>query len=316
MCAIFGLLDYGNTLTGKERHQVLEILAQTCEVRGTDATGFAYFDNSSLVIQKRPKRASKMKFYVPDGARFVMGHTRMTTQGSEKRNQNNHPFAGSIGNRAFALAHNGVLHNDAQLRKTYQLPKTKIETDSYVAVQLLEQEKSLNFSAFKHMAERLEGTFTMTALTKEALYIVKGNNPVCLYHFPTLRLYLYASTEEILNLALSSIGLDEFEWEQIDVLQGEILRIHTSGRRESAYFDTANLLPRYYSRGWGWNDYACSTFQEDDDDLHDVCNVALCMGMSEAELELLIDAGYDALDIEELLYDPELRQCCMQEILH
>ena len=31
-----------------------------------------------------------------------MGHTRMTTQGSAGRNQNNHPFAGKAGDSRFA----------------------------------------------------------------------------------------------------------------------------------------------------------------------------------------------------------------------
>lgn len=47
-----------------------------------------------------------------------MGHTRHTTQGNEKRNYNNHPFTGKCKNLKFAIAHNGVLFNDKELRKT------------------------------------------------------------------------------------------------------------------------------------------------------------------------------------------------------
>ena len=36
-----------------------------------------------------------------------------------------------------ALAHNGVLYNDKELRREQHLPLTSIETDTYVAVQLL-----------------------------------------------------------------------------------------------------------------------------------------------------------------------------------
>ncbi len=32
-------------------------------------------------------------------------------------------------------------------------------------------------------------------------------------------------------------------------------------------------------------------------------------------MRLLVDAGYDAFDLEELLFDPHLRQSCVQEIL-
>ena len=43
-----------------------------------------------------------------------------------------------------ALAHNGVLYNDKELRRKQHLPLTSIETDTYVAVQLLEQGQQLD----------------------------------------------------------------------------------------------------------------------------------------------------------------------------
>ena len=106
----------------------------------------------------------------------------------------------------FALAHNGVLYNDMTLRKGLHLPKTKIQTDSYIAVQLIEQKKALNFDSLKYMAEEVEGSFTFTVLDRrDRLYIVKGDNPLCLLHLPSLGLYLYASTEEILRRAMSQM---------------------------------------------------------------------------------------------------------------
>ena len=42
------------------------------------------------------------------------------------------------------INHNGILYNDHALRRQHALPKTKIETDSYVAVQLMEQKKALD----------------------------------------------------------------------------------------------------------------------------------------------------------------------------
>lgn len=80
------------------------------------------------------------------GVNYVMGHTRMTTQGNEKFNYNNHPFPGTVDNADFALAHNGVLYNDTSLRISENLPITNIETDSYRAVQLIEKKKTLDFT--------------------------------------------------------------------------------------------------------------------------------------------------------------------------
>lgn len=83
----------------------------------------------------------------------MIGHTRHSTQGSERQNRNNHPFSGRVPNTRFALAHNGVLINDDLLREQYQLSKSKIETDSYVAVQLIERQRELSFASLRFMAE-------------------------------------------------------------------------------------------------------------------------------------------------------------------
>ncbi|UKI37527.1 MAG: hypothetical protein L6V93_05185 [Clostridiales bacterium] len=90
---------------------------------------------------KRQKSASYIDFKHPDNAVCVTGHTRHATQGDKKKNYNNHPFSGSCRNIKFALSHNGVIVNDDELKAQYNLPKTRIETDSYIAVQLLEKKK-------------------------------------------------------------------------------------------------------------------------------------------------------------------------------
>ena len=75
-----------------------------------------------------------MRFKIPGDATCILGHTRMTTQGSEKVNHNNHPFISKVKGHEFALAHNGVLYNDIELRMTERLPDTFIETDSFIDI--------------------------------------------------------------------------------------------------------------------------------------------------------------------------------------
>ncbi len=84
MCCLFGFVDYGHKLSRKQRAKLLTALSIASEERGTDATGIAYNDGGKLTIFKRPFPAHKMWFRVPLEAAAVMGHTRMTTQGSEK----------------------------------------------------------------------------------------------------------------------------------------------------------------------------------------------------------------------------------------
>lgn len=125
MCAIFGLLDYGGRLTPKERLDIVRALGKAAEVRGADASGIAYVQNGAIHIQKAPRPARRMRWRIDPQARYIMGHTRMTTQGSEMKNYNNHPFSGRAGRTPFALAHNGVLFNDRELQRSRKLPLPK-----------------------------------------------------------------------------------------------------------------------------------------------------------------------------------------------
>ena len=132
MCSLFGIIDFKGVLSTHTKNKILNTLARECQVRGTDATGIAYNFNDRLRIYKRPIPARKMRIHIPHGVNVVMGHTRMTTQGNAQFNQNNHPFSGHIDGNSFALAHNGVLWNDKELRVTENLAQTSVETDSYI----------------------------------------------------------------------------------------------------------------------------------------------------------------------------------------
>ena len=229
MCCLFGLIDYGQNFTAKEKSKMLSRLAVECQVRGTDATGIAYNHGDRLSIFKRPLPAHRMKLRIPRDCHVVMGHTRLTTQGSEQFNPNNHPFRGKA-DKPFALAHNGVLYNDGMIRSKEKLPLTAIETDSYVAVQLLERQGNLAQESLIHMAEQLEGTFVFTLLDAEdTLTVVRGDNPFCLYHFPKAGFYLYASTEEILKRAIQKMKLPREQPTLIPLAEGDILQIHRDG---------------------------------------------------------------------------------------
>ena len=82
MCCLFGFYDYGGTLSAKQKNRIISALAISSEIRGTDATGIAYRTGTKLCIYKRPFPARWMRFRLPAEVKAVMGHTRMTTQGS------------------------------------------------------------------------------------------------------------------------------------------------------------------------------------------------------------------------------------------
>lgn len=127
MCAVFGYLDYKGKISNAVLKKLIRNLSIAAEVRGTDATGISYGNQGNIVTFKNAKPAHKMKLYFPRNTKAVIGHTRMTTQGSEKYNYNNHPFKGNCEIETFALAHNGVLYNDTKLKKKYNLPKQQLK---------------------------------------------------------------------------------------------------------------------------------------------------------------------------------------------
>ena len=310
MCSVFGLIDYKQALTAKEKNRILNTLARECEVRGTDATGIAYHFGRRLRIFKRPLPAHKLRLHVPPGVNMIMGHTRMTTQGNETFNQNNHPFAGSIAGKAFALAHNGILWNDKLLRQQEHLPQTSVETDSYIAVQLLEQQNALDFQSLKEMAEKVEDSFVFTILDSEdSIWFVKGENPLCLFHYNGFT--LYASTQEILVKAVKRLRLGKPQSVQ-QPEEGEILRIDKFGNQTSGSF-----IPRTScAHWWRYSPYYGYTYDEDDT-LHDgLLAAAKSMGVSADEVQALLDYGCDPDEIEELLYDPALLHEMTGELLH
>ncbi|MDO5785784.1 MAG: hypothetical protein Q4P20_12055 [Eubacteriales bacterium] len=196
------------------------------------------------------------------------------------------------------------------------LPHTKIETDSYVAVQLLERERKLDFSSIRKMAETVEGNFTFIILDrKNNLYIVKGTNPMCIAHFKEAGFYLYASTQDILCRAIAKLDLEELDFDFVPMDDGEILCIRANGTMQHAKFDICNqwdYLSAYsqYYYGYGRDSRSeCETY------IDQLLIEAERNGIDSSIIRMLLDAGYSWIDVEELIYTPTLLDECLDELL-
>jgi len=158
----------------------------------------------------------------------VLGHVRYTTTGHQKINHNNHPWLTKLPDGTqCAVAHNGVIHNYMEVDKMYGLTKLRkgIETDSYTLVLLLHK-----FGITTDVFKDVIGSFVVTVLTnKGELYIYVHDNPVAIANTPD-GIY-YASTSEILSLALDIIGVDYFiEYETNGTEFGsELIKITAEG---------------------------------------------------------------------------------------
>lgn len=306
MCGLFGFLNYSGEKI-KNLSEITNSLAEQSAIRGTDATGIAFTSSGGIDVLKDSKSAYRMNFKHSDDIIALIGHTRHSTQGSEKKNYNNHPFLGKCRSSKFALAHNGVLCNDKELRKSLRLPKTKIETDSYIAVQLIESKKSLTFDSVKYMAEKIDGSFSFSLLDdKNNIYLVKGDSPLSIIRFPSLKIYVYASTDEILYKAIIDysplfLALKNGEIETIDISEGDILKIRPDGITERNTFD----YNYYCGRNWweyGTNLYSDSVITQDDY-IKNLKSVAACQGYSPETVDELLDSGFTLEEIEDYIYE-------------
>ena len=302
MCCLFGFVDYTGALSVNQKNRLIRKLSIAAEARGTDATGIAYNTSHGLQIYKRPLAAHRLHLRIPAEAHVVSGHTRMTTQGSAKKNFNNHPFFGHVKGKTFALAHNGTIWNDLELRRTKHLPRTKVQTDSFIAVQLIEQQKSLDFSSLRYTAEAVEGSFSFTVLSeRDDLYLIKGDNPLNIVHFPKVGVYIYASTAEILNKALARCGNWLGRGEKVDIEMGDIVKIDSRGRITRGTFDAS----KFYRSSWGYWDTSLypRTPHSEGEHLALLKSVAKAFGFTGEMVDRLLDQGFTIDDVENLLYE-------------
>ena len=155
------------------------------------------------------------------------------------------------------------------------------------------------------MAEEVEGSFCFTVLDQEnSLYIVRGDNPLCLVHFPSLGLYVYASTEEILKKALTGAHLTRETPVQEELACGDILKISASGKLSRSRFDASLLLSQCSCWPYGFRRHQ-SAFRTGTAEayLESLKAVASSFGFTPEVIDRMASLGYCAEEIEEFLYD-------------
>ena len=304
MCGLFGFSCYGDEPV-KNLSVLTNSLAEHSAVRGTDATGIAFCKNG-IQIQKDAKSAYALEFKHPDNICALIGHTRHSTHGDAKKNFNNHPFYGKTSNAKFALTHNGVLYNTASLKIAHDLKHSKIETDSYIAVQLIENQKQLSFDSIRFMAETVQGSFSFAILDdRNSIWLVKGDNPLSVLHFPEKKMYVYASTEEILyKSVVDSMLFEDLKkgrYTEVPINEGTILKINPDGTLEQETFHF------YESVGFAWweyGGYSSKNLRTDEIEYLDTLRtMAWYHGIDAEEIDALIAEGFTPEEVEEYLYE-------------
>lgn len=118
-------------------------------------------------------------------------------------------------------------------------------------------------------------------------------------------MYLYASTEEILQTALRRLPFSLGRPEKIALKEGDILRIDPDGWRSMEQFE-----PQYYGFPFPYyQPYGYSLWDMDqaqDGYVNELKSVASAFGYTPEDIDWLIREGISPEEIEEYFYSGEL----------
>ena len=135
-----------------------------------------------------------------------------------------------------------------------------------------------------------------------------------LFHFKEIGLYLYASTEKLLKNTIQKVNFKQ-EYTQIDISTGEIVCFDKQGNSTKSSFEYPVCCLTHYFNTSKRERYSpfekeyCRTY------LEELIDFAENVGVSEEEVLLLFEYGFDEFEIEQLLENPIQLQCCITEIL-
>ena len=169
------------------------------EARGRHASGFAlqWEDSDSPVVFKAKGEASKhltkLHHFSGSGSnvRYVMLHTRYTTQGSVDYNGNNHPVV----SQGIILTHNGVLWNDGDIFDELGVNRLhQVDTEAINA--------SLSLCGPGWTADNVQGSMSIAWVEEDnpdTVYLMtNGNNPLVIGRTDNGDV-VWASTKSILE---------------------------------------------------------------------------------------------------------------------
>ncbi len=187
MCGIFGYIGSGSV------SEVVKGLKRL-EYRGYDSAGIAYLQNGGKVSEnvfsfESGLKAVKAKGQVASLEKIVtglneqsgiaIGHTRWATHG-EPSVANCHPHISSDG--MWAVVHNGIIENHAQLKGELSGYPFKSQTDSEVVSALLEREFDGDvLLALQKVCQKLKGSYALAVIyagTPNTIYVARENSPV------------------------------------------------------------------------------------------------------------------------------------------
>jgi len=247
-----------------------------------DATGIfsdAYqWKVGKAYYELKDKKDNSLRHMLADlPSNWLVGHNRLATQGSEKDNDNNHPFT----NDTCTVVHNGIISNDDELKAQYGFNYTT-QTDSAIVPALVDHYVNAGESeidAITKSAEELQGSYSLFIYVHQSknLYYLK-NSSTNFYMMKTIddadNVSIYGSTSESSLKDMSYIksdglfGSDLFKAREITtptsgtiyniVYKGDNIDVEKAGEFEPKSYVYKTGAVKYYGGAYGgynWDEY-------------------------------------------------------------
>jgi len=248
MCGICGLRKFGEESIQQRQ---IEMLLMMNERRGNQATGVALqnLNDPKVYVCKIDEPAGRfvaskqfkdfMGEHLNKDTQIVIGHTRLATQGSPSKNENNHPvFAGET-----AVVHNGCISNDYTLFNNMTELKRKAAVDTDIIRALLDK-GGLTKEGGK-LLNRLSGSAAIAAISSKypgKLLLARSGSPIQM-----------ASTEgELMIWASEKVAIHNTMREYVRKFNGIFLRRQRPDLCLATMRDNSVWL--FDEKGLIWND--------------------------------------------------------------
>jgi len=179
MCGIVGYVG---------RREAAPILLEglhRLEYRGYDSAGIALARNNKLSVHKSKGKVRDLERTLPERLKGTIGiaHTRWATHG-EPSDRNAHPHTDA--NARFAIVHNGIIENAAELRAKLQANAVVFtsETDSEVIAHLIAAMPADTLQeSVRAMLQLIRGTYGIAVIDAErpeSIVVARNGSPVVL----------------------------------------------------------------------------------------------------------------------------------------
>lgn len=171
MCGIFGIVSKDASAANTTFKGLLDI-----EYRGYDSWGVAYPENGQFVVKKQTGFLPKDSKF--PGAEVAIGHTRWATHGGVTE-LNAHPHTSC--DQKIVMVHNGIIENYLDLKNELTNHEIRSETDTEIAVHLIEEEyqKSSDLKkAVSGVFKKAHGLNAFVVTDGKTIVAVKKGSPI------------------------------------------------------------------------------------------------------------------------------------------